>query len=167
MKKSCVLCRNFISIYIINRTFHGCLGIRILSCLAESISHEWARRTSERYFQHSKIKIVSPRSHEISSMYCMWGVGVSEFMVITLSKLQISISEKNHTSIYIHEDIHMFYSQVRLVNIFSSLPCLSKLCQAKIFENLWPSLEKFRKYRKLLYNLQTVFRNFISVRPAN
>ena len=28
-KKSCVLCRNFISIYKINRTLHGCLGIRI------------------------------------------------------------------------------------------------------------------------------------------
>ena len=48
-KKSCVLCRNFISIYKINRTFHGRLGIRILSSRAD------------RYFQHSKIKFASPR----------------------------------------------------------------------------------------------------------
>ena len=34
-----VLCRNFISIYKINRTLHGRLGIRILSSRAESISH--------------------------------------------------------------------------------------------------------------------------------
>ena len=44
-KKSCVLCRNFISIYKINRTLHR-----------------------ERYFQHSKIKFVSPRGHVISSI---------------------------------------------------------------------------------------------------
>ena len=68
-KKSSVLCRNFISIYKINRTLHGRAGIRILSSSAESISHEWAKRTSERYFQHSKIKFVSPRSHVISSIY--------------------------------------------------------------------------------------------------
>ena len=37
-KKSCFLCRNFISIYKINRTLHGRLGIRILSSRAESIS---------------------------------------------------------------------------------------------------------------------------------
>ena len=30
-KKSCLLCGNFISIYIINRILHGRLGIRILS----------------------------------------------------------------------------------------------------------------------------------------
>ena len=54
-KKSCVLCRNFISIYKINRTLHGRLGIRILSSRAESI-------------QHSKIKFVSPRGHVISSI---------------------------------------------------------------------------------------------------
>ena len=68
-KKSCVLCRNFISIYIINRTFHGCLGIRILSSRAESISHSFASLTRERYFQHSKIKFLSPRGHEIASIY--------------------------------------------------------------------------------------------------
>ena len=72
-KKSCVLCRNFISIYIINRTFHGRLGIRILSSRAESISHSFASLTRERYFQHSKIKIVSPRGHEISSI-CVFAI---------------------------------------------------------------------------------------------
>ena len=41
LKKSCVLCGNFISIYKINRTLHGRLGIRILSSSAESISHEY------------------------------------------------------------------------------------------------------------------------------
>ena len=61
IKKSCVLCRNFISIYKINRTLHGRLGIRILSSRAESISHEWA---------HSwEIQFVSPRGHVISSIY--------------------------------------------------------------------------------------------------
>ena len=39
-KKSCVLCRNFISSYKIKRTLHGGLGIRILSSSAESIFHE-------------------------------------------------------------------------------------------------------------------------------
>ena len=69
IKKSCALRRNFISIYKINRTLHGHLGIQILSSSAESISHEWAKRTSERYFQHSKIKFVSPQGHVISSIY--------------------------------------------------------------------------------------------------
>ena len=55
-KKNCVLCRNFISIYKINRTFHGRLGIRILSSRAD------------RHFQHSKIKFASPRGHVISSI---------------------------------------------------------------------------------------------------
>ena len=41
VSKSCVLCRNFISIYKINRRLHGHLGIWILSSSAESISHEW------------------------------------------------------------------------------------------------------------------------------
>ena len=67
-KESCVLCRNFISIYIIDRTFHGLLGIRILFSRAESISHSFASLTRERYFQHSKIKFVSPHGHEISSI---------------------------------------------------------------------------------------------------
>ena len=69
IKKSCVLCRNFISIYKINRTLHGCLGIRILLSCAERISHLFASLTRERYFQHSKIKFVSPCSHLISSIY--------------------------------------------------------------------------------------------------
>ena len=64
-KKSCVLCRNFISIYKINRTLHGRLGIRILSSRAESIhiSHSFASLTRERYFQHSKVKFVYPSGH--------------------------------------------------------------------------------------------------------
>ena len=68
IKKSCVLCRNFISIYKINRTLHGCLGTRILSSHAERISHSFALLTRKRYFQHSKIKFVFRRSHVISSM---------------------------------------------------------------------------------------------------
>ena len=67
-KKSCLLCRNFISIYKINRTLHARLGIGILSSRAESISHEWAKWTSERYFQHEKIKFVPPSGHVISSI---------------------------------------------------------------------------------------------------
>ena len=55
-KKSCVLCKNFISIYKIHRTLRGCLGIWILSPRAESISH-------------SKIKFVSLHGHVISSLY--------------------------------------------------------------------------------------------------
>ena len=47
---------NFISIYKINRTLHGRLGIRKLSSSAASISN-------------LKIKFVSPRGHVISSMY--------------------------------------------------------------------------------------------------
>ena len=68
-KKGCLLCGNFISIYVINRTLHGRLEIRILSSRAESISHSFAALIRERYFQHSKIKLASPRGHVISSMY--------------------------------------------------------------------------------------------------
>ena len=39
-KKKNLLCWNFISTYIINRTLHGRLRIRILSSRADSISHE-------------------------------------------------------------------------------------------------------------------------------
>ena len=54
-KKSCDLCGNFISNYDINRTLHGRLGIRILSCRAGSISHSFASLTHERYLpQQSK-----------------------------------------------------------------------------------------------------------------
>ena len=70
IKKSCVLCRNFIRIYKINRTFHGRLGLRILSSRAESIS----------YFQHSKIKFVSPRCHVISSIYTRYKVNVKAML---------------------------------------------------------------------------------------
>ena len=68
-KTSCFKSSHFINIYIINRTLHGRLGIRILSSSAESISHSFASLTRERYFQHSKIKFVSPRGHVISSIY--------------------------------------------------------------------------------------------------
>ena len=68
-KTSCFKSRHFINIYIINRTLHGRLGIRILSSRAESISHSFASLTRERYLQHSKIKLVSPRGHVISSIY--------------------------------------------------------------------------------------------------
>ena len=67
-KTSCFKSRHFINIYIINRTLHGRLGIRILSSRAESISHSFASLTRERYLQRSKIKFVSPRGHVISSM---------------------------------------------------------------------------------------------------
>ena len=45
-----VLCRNFISIYKINRTLHGRLVIRILSSRARSISHEWAKSSISNQF---------------------------------------------------------------------------------------------------------------------
>ena len=67
-KTSCFKSRHFINIYIINRTLHGRLGIPILSSRAESISHSFASLTRERYLQHSKIKLVSPRGHVISSI---------------------------------------------------------------------------------------------------
>ena len=89
IKKSCVLCRNFISIYKINRTLHSRLGIRILSSRAESISHSFASLTRERYFQHSKIKFVSPRGHVISSIYMVVCASVccvvSEFLYLQSS----------------------------------------------------------------------------------
>ena len=68
---SSIICRNFIGIYKINRTLHGCAGIRISSSRAESISHSFASLSWEmpsRCFQHSKIKFVSPRGHVISSI---------------------------------------------------------------------------------------------------
>ena len=40
-----------------------------LRVLAESISYERAKRTSERYFQHEKIKFVSPSGHV---MFCFY-----------------------------------------------------------------------------------------------
>ena len=49
-KKSCVLCRNFISIYNVNRTLHGRAGIRILSSRAESISSERSERVRDVLF---------------------------------------------------------------------------------------------------------------------
>ena len=43
------------------------IRIRILSTRAESISHSFVSLTRARYFQHSKIKFVSPLGHVISS----------------------------------------------------------------------------------------------------
>ena len=37
-----------------------------------SISHEWAKRTSERYFQHEKIKFVSPSGHVMFCLFCRY-----------------------------------------------------------------------------------------------
>ena len=65
IKKSCLLSGNFISVYTINRTLHGCLGIRILSFHAESVSHSFASLTCKRNLQHSKIKFVSPRGYVV------------------------------------------------------------------------------------------------------
>ena len=44
------------------RILHGRVGIRILSSRAENISHEWAKRTSKRYFQHEKTLLKSGSS---------------------------------------------------------------------------------------------------------
>ena len=52
-----------------NRTLHGRLGKRILPSSAESISHEWAKRTSERCFQREKRKFVSPSGHEMFLLF--------------------------------------------------------------------------------------------------
>ena len=97
-KNSCVLCRNFISIYIINRTFHGRLGIRILSSRAESISYSFASLTRERYFQHSKIKFVSPRGHEISSI----SLAIHPQMVRNFKILHTSLNQSEHAKSTIH-----------------------------------------------------------------
>ena len=79
IKKSCLLCGNSIIIYIINRTLHGRLGIRILSSRAKSISHSFAALTRERYFLHSKIKFVWPRGHVISPIYTVLTCEISSW----------------------------------------------------------------------------------------
>ena len=86
--KSCVLYRNFISSYKINRTLHGRLGIQILSSRAQSISHSFASLTREVYFQHSKIKFISPRGHVISSIYSLL---LFFFAVVMLNKMKFSL----------------------------------------------------------------------------
>ena len=45
------------------------LGYTNLSSTAESISYEWAKRTSERYFQREKRKFVSPSGHEMFLLF--------------------------------------------------------------------------------------------------
>ena len=68
-KKAVFYAEIFISIYKINISLHGRLGILILSSRAESISHLIASLTREKYFQHSEIKFVSLGGHIISSVY--------------------------------------------------------------------------------------------------
>ena len=48
---------HLIFIPINKRIIHVRMGIQILSSSDESISHEWAKRKSERYIQHEKIKL--------------------------------------------------------------------------------------------------------------
>ena len=85
-KTRCFKSRHFINIYIINRTLHGRLGIRILSSRAESISHSFASLTRERYFQHSKIKFVSPRGHVIFSIF-LRGTQIFQLQILLSKKL--------------------------------------------------------------------------------
>ena len=54
--------------FLEQKILHGRLEIRILSSRAESVSYSFASLTRERYFQHSKIKFVSPRGNVISSI---------------------------------------------------------------------------------------------------
>ena len=102
-KTSCFKSRHFINIYIINRTLHGRLGIRILSSRAESISHSFASLTRERYFQHSKIKFVSPRGHVISSLSSL----LLESSLAILCSFHYTVSLKlilSHVPIFITEN---------------------------------------------------------------
>ena len=106
-----VLCRNFINIYIINRTFHGRLGLRILSSCAESISHSFALLTRERYFQHSKIKFVAPRGHEISSMY-------NEPMYIRLRPLTLTLIIPDITKTFSNNCVSCCDAVVRFTAVY-------------------------------------------------
>ena len=72
-KKLSFMSLYFISIYIIN---------------AASISHSFAALTRERYFQHSKIKFVSPRGYVIFSIYSA--------SKATLSSLSCHATDKKH-----------------------------------------------------------------------
>ena len=93
-KTGCFKSRHFINIYIINRTLHGRLGIRILSSRAESISHSFASLTRERYLQHTKIKFVSPRGHVISSIYPTSANGI----IVLLNSLNSKSLKVRNTS---------------------------------------------------------------------
>ena len=75
-KTSCFKSGHFINIYIINRTLHGRLGIRILSSRAGRISHSSASLAHERYFQHSKRKFVSPGGHVIFTTHFTQGLSI-------------------------------------------------------------------------------------------
>ena len=133
MKKSCVLCRTFISIYKINRTLHDRLGIRILSSRAESISHSLASLTRERYFQHSKIKFVSPRGHVISSISIPLTLPlISRFNCISTFAAFLVFGEQPYFCIS-----HCFCNFRRCRNKVGSISALlSVLSDATLFTNL-------------------------------
>ena len=93
-KTSCFKSRHFINIYIINRTLHGRLGIRILSSRAERTSHSFASLTRGRYFQHSKIKFVSPRGHVVSSIYYIDTDEIPGFLLLLKNHIFTARSER-------------------------------------------------------------------------
>ena len=53
----------------IEKTGGGRAGVRVLSSRADGISHSFASLNRERYFQHEKIKFVSPSGHV---MFCLF-----------------------------------------------------------------------------------------------
>ena len=132
ISKSCVLSRTFISIYKINRTLHDRLGIRILSSSAESISHEWAKRTSEKYFQHEKIKFVSPSGHVISSISIPLALRlISRFNCISTFAAFLVFGEQPYFCIS-----HCFCNFRRCRNRLGSISALlSVLSDAALFTN--------------------------------
>ena len=101
IKKSCLLSGNFISVYTINRTLHGCLGIRILSFRAESVSHSFASLTCKRNLQHPKIKFLSPRGHVISSIYA---TAVTDWLkIISLLGMKRYLNKEFRTNFAKHD----------------------------------------------------------------
>ena len=56
-----------------------------LSAGVESISHLFASLTRERYFQHLKIKFVSPRSHVTSSIYVIFSCSLITCVVFVIN----------------------------------------------------------------------------------
>ena len=59
----------FIGVYIINRTWHGCLEIRNFSSRGEKKNSRVSAANEWNIFQHSKRIFPSPRGHIISSIY--------------------------------------------------------------------------------------------------
>ena len=66
---SCVLCRNFISIYKIKRTLHGRLGIRILSSRAENISRFPKRPCNILYVKQGRMDELDIKSYRLNSYF--------------------------------------------------------------------------------------------------